>query len=93
MTDTEKTITTVAVDAMGGDFGPSVVVPGVVEALRTGDVSRVAFYGEPDSIDEANRVRLHDQLLNRRKNLVQTRWLASLRDQAEIEDLRSQFQQ
>ena len=24
----------VAVDAMGGDFGPSVVVPGVVDALK-----------------------------------------------------------
>ena len=28
----------IAVDAMGGDFGPSVVVPGAVEAARLHDL-------------------------------------------------------
>jgi glycerol-3-phosphate acyltransferase PlsX len=39
----------VAVDAMGGDIGPSAVVPGAVDALRQGGF-RLALYGDKDAI-------------------------------------------
>jgi len=39
----------IAVDAMGGDFGPSVVVPGVVEAARTYNVS-IVLVGDKGSV-------------------------------------------
>ncbi len=41
----------VAVDAMGGDFGPSVVVPGAVAALREGDGFALALYGDAAAIE------------------------------------------
>jgi phosphate acyltransferase len=50
MTDTKTTATTVAIDAMGGDFGPSVVVPGVIEALRDHGGYRAALYGDADAV-------------------------------------------
>jgi phosphate acyltransferase len=40
----------VAVDAMGGDFGPSVVVPGVVDALKETTGYSVALYGDKKAI-------------------------------------------
>jgi glycerol-3-phosphate acyltransferase PlsX len=50
MTDKPTAGITVALDAMGGDFGPSVVVPGAVEALRDSNDYRVALYGDADAI-------------------------------------------
>jgi len=45
----------VAVDAMGGDFGPAVVVPGAIAALRGGVACDVAFYGDADAIRQQLR--------------------------------------
>ena len=42
----------IAVDAMGGDHGPSVVVAGAVEALRREDGCDLALYGDPSAIEE-----------------------------------------
>lgn len=43
----------IAVDAMGGDFGPEVVVPGVVAALREGVGCAVVLYGDQAAIEAA----------------------------------------
>lgn len=44
----------VAVDAMGGDIGPSVVVPGAIEGARTAGVS-LTLVGQPVAIEAALR--------------------------------------
>ena len=41
----------VAVDAMGGDVGPSAIVPGALDALREGGF-RLALYGVRDAIEQ-----------------------------------------
>ena len=41
----------IAVDAMGGDFGPSVIVPGALEASRTNNL-KVLLVGETERIKE-----------------------------------------
>ncbi len=53
MTDQAHKTITVAVDAMGGDFGPSVTVPGVVDALRGLDGVAAALYGDETAVTEA----------------------------------------
>lgn len=40
----------IAVDAMGGDFGPSVVVPGAVEAARLHDL-HVLLVGDTPKLE------------------------------------------
>lgn len=42
----------VAVDAMGGDHGPAVVVPGVLDALNDAADLRVRLYGRPEAVAE-----------------------------------------
>ena len=39
----------IAVDAMGGDFGPSVVVPGAIEAARLHDLHVLLVGDTPTS--------------------------------------------
>ena len=51
MSDATKERPVVAVDAMGGDFGSSAVVPGAVEALRDGGF-RLALYGDEAVVAE-----------------------------------------
>jgi glycerol-3-phosphate acyltransferase PlsX len=46
----ETSIPVIAVDAMGGDHGPSVVVPGAVEALATDSPFALALYGNESAI-------------------------------------------
>jgi len=41
----------VAVDAMGGDFGPAAVVPGAVAAARAEPGLSLALYGDPDALN------------------------------------------
>lgn len=41
----------IAMDAMGGDHGPSVVVPGALDALSPDAPYGIAFYGEPAAIE------------------------------------------
>ncbi|MCP4145117.1 MAG: phosphate acyltransferase PlsX [bacterium] len=56
MVDQDK-LPVVAVDAMGGDIGPSAVVPGVVDALSETTGYSVALYGDKDSIQtELNKL-------------------------------------
>ncbi|MCB1151085.1 hypothetical protein KDK88_06020, partial [bacterium] len=43
----------VAVDAMGGDHGPAVVVPGVLDALADRTDLQVRLYGLPDPVAAA----------------------------------------
>ena len=43
----------IAVDAMGGDHGPQVVVPGVIAALTVDSPFRAAFYGDHLAVEEA----------------------------------------
>lgn len=50
MDDTRPVI---AVDAMGGDHGPQVVVPGALAALTPDSPWRLALYGDPQRIEEA----------------------------------------
>ncbi|MCB1181993.1 phosphate acyltransferase PlsX [bacterium] len=43
----------IAVDAMGGDHGPSVVVPGAIAALTPDSPFELALYGDPAAIEAA----------------------------------------
>jgi phosphate acyltransferase len=43
----------IAVDAMGGDFGPEVVVPGILAAVREGAGCAVVLYGDPAAVEAA----------------------------------------
>jgi len=40
----------IAMDAMGGDHGPSVVVPGALDALTPDSPFGITFYGDPEAI-------------------------------------------
>ena len=66
---------------------------GVVEGANGVFVAKVTRRTEPQPITDAERERLRTQLLNSQKSQLQTRWIASLRDNAEIDDLRATFQQ
>jgi glycerol-3-phosphate acyltransferase PlsX len=46
----DSTRPVIAIDAMGGDHGPAVVVPGAVAALNGDSPHAVALYGDPDAI-------------------------------------------
>ena len=53
-TSAAGTVPTIGVDAMGGDFGPSVVVPGVVMALREFPGRfRIVLLGDLDEVKDA----------------------------------------
>ena len=41
----------IAMDAMGGDHGPSVVVPGALDALTADSPYGITFYGDPSAIE------------------------------------------
>jgi glycerol-3-phosphate acyltransferase PlsX len=43
-----RSLPRIAVDAMGGDFGPEVVVPGAIQAVRDGVAAAVLVGKEPD---------------------------------------------
>ena len=45
-----SSIPVIALDAMGGDFGPPVTVPAAVNAVRTGKVA-VTVVGDPDAVN------------------------------------------
>lgn len=61
-----KAVTTVALDAMGGDHGPSVVVPAAVNALKRHDGLHLILVGSSD--------RLKDEL--QRLGVEETEWLS-----------------
>lgn len=61
-----KSIPVVALDAMGGDHGPSVTVPAAIAAVETGKVA-VTVVGEPDLVlaeFEKHGVSEHEHLRN-----------------------------
>lgn len=49
----DRSAIVVAVDAMGGDHGPSVVVPGALAALADTPDLRLRLYGEPGAVGDA----------------------------------------
>ena len=66
---------------------------GVVEGTNGVFVAKVTRANEPTPITDAERDRLRTQLLNQRKSAVQNQWVLSLREKADIEDMRAAFQQ
>ena len=54
---------TIAVDAMGGDYGPSVTIPAALDFLERVEGSRVLLVGKPDVLaDELKRARASGSL-------------------------------
>ena len=51
MTTAAKPSMVVALDAMGGDYGPAVTVPAAIQAASTGEVA-VALVGDPESVTQ-----------------------------------------
>ena len=66
---------------------------GIIEGQNGVFIARVSNVVVPPPITDAEREQLRTRLLNQRKNQVQSRWIASLRENADIEDLRASFQQ
>ena len=54
-------VITVAVDALGGDFGPEVVVPGVLQALEADEHLVVALCGPADVVEPVSKS--HERVL------------------------------
>jgi glycerol-3-phosphate acyltransferase PlsX len=53
---------TVALDAMGGDYGPSVIVPAALRALKRHDSLHLTLVGNREAIEDhlpRNDARLH----------------------------------
>ena len=50
----------IAVDAMGGDFGPSVVVPGAIEAARLHDLHVLLVGDTPKLAAELAKIDLYN---------------------------------
>lgn len=65
----------------------------VVEGENAVFVIKTIDINEPAPITDAQREQIRSQLLDQRRATVMNQWLASLRDEAEVEDLRSRFQQ
>lgn len=55
----------IAIDVMGGDIGPSAIVPGVVAALRQYPGIQVRLYGDPEPINlELSRINAQEMSLD-----------------------------
>lgn len=65
----------------------------VVEGENAAFVVRVTAMNEPPAITEQQRQQIREELLQQRRQRVQNQWIASLREKAEIQDNRAQFQQ
>lgn len=100
-TKTDVTFATTSIPGVGND--PSFV--GTVDGLAEGETSGVvagenaAFVVEvmtrnvAPQLTDARRQQLRQQLMRQRQQQMAQQWLASLREQAEIEDNRSVFRQ
>ncbi len=64
----------------------------VIEGRNAVFVLRVTNVEEPAPITESQRETIRQQLLQQRRSRVQSEWLTSLRDQAEVRDYRRRFQ-
>ncbi|MGF1690625.1 phosphate acyltransferase PlsX [Photobacterium kagoshimensis] len=59
---------TVALDAMGGDFGPQVIVPAAVQALLQYPELKIIFYGDQSAI--TSQLSLHNHASHPRISIV-----------------------
>ena len=65
---------------------------GVVEGENAAFVVQVTSVDKPPAITEQQRQQIRQELLQQRRQQVQRQWIASLRENAEIQDNRAQFQ-
>lgn len=65
----------------------------VVEGANAAFVVEVVALNEPAPITDSERDALRAELLEQRRNEVTSEWITSLREKADIEDNRTQFQQ
>jgi len=65
----------IALDAMGGDRGPDVVVPAALAILERDDSVSLSLVGLPDTLDDARRVA-GDQYGNRLRYVIATEVVA-----------------
>lgn len=65
---------------------------GVVEGENAAFVVRVTSMQGPPELTDAKRRQIRQQLLKQRQKEVSSQWMAALREDATIEDQRSQFQ-
>ena len=63
----------------------------VIDGNNAVYVLQVVQVREPAPLDEAERTRLRDALLQQRKAALRNRWLVALRDEADITDNRRRF--
>ena len=76
--------------AVGAIFGLSTDRrSGVVEGQNAAFVVRPTAFIEPDPLSDEDRAELREQLLTRKRQRLIQQWTESLRDAAEIEDLRN----
>jgi len=68
-------------------------VSGVTPAENGVFVARVTQINSPSPISDPERQRIRQRLQQQREAQIQQQWIASLREQAEIEDLRRRFLQ
>lgn len=54
---------TLAVDAMGGDHGPQITIPAVLEALNRQQDMRVLLFGNQSIVENVLGGRVHDRLI------------------------------
>ncbi len=66
---------------------------GVIEGQNSAYIIEVVSHTEPSSITDAQKSQIRNQLLSQQRNQVQQRWLAALREQADITDNRRIFLQ
>jgi peptidylprolyl isomerase/peptidyl-prolyl cis-trans isomerase D len=56
-------------------------------------VVEVTAVNEPEPITESQREQIRNELLQQQRQQVSSQWIASLREQSDIDDNRAQFQQ
>ena len=64
---------------------------GVVDGENAVFVAKLINVNEPPPITEQQRETLRNELVNRQRSQVQTQWIASLKEQADIDDNRNQL--
>ena len=62
MTGTNKNITSIALDAMGGDHGPKVTIPAALKAIKNHEVA-VSLVGDQAAIETELETGDREQLL------------------------------
>ena len=65
----------------------------VVAGQNAAFVVEVTAVNEPEPITESQREQIRNELLQQQRQQVSSQWIASLREQSDIDDNRAQFQQ